>query len=50
MYDEVQRILYDEGPWLLPYFKNYPVALQASVQNYLVYPNKWTHLARVWKD
>ena len=50
MYDEVQRILHDEGPWLLPYFKNYPVALQASVQNYPVYPNKWTHLARVWKD
>lgn len=49
MYAEVQRIIHEEGPWLLPYFKNYPVAMRSSVKNYPVYPNKWTHLARVWK-
>lgn len=49
MYDEVQRIVHEEGPWVLPYFKNYPVAMRASVQNYPIYPNKWTWLAQVWK-
>ncbi len=50
MYREVQKILYEEGPWLLPYFKNYPVAVRKEVKNYPIYPNKWTWLVESWKE
>lgn len=50
IYQEAQQILYDEGPWLLPYFKNYPVALRNEVMDYPLYPNQWVNLHHVYID
>lgn len=50
IYHEIQEILYEEGPWLLPYFKTYPVATRKTVQDYPHYPNQWVNFHEVWLD
>ena len=50
LYDEVQRILHDEGPWLVAYFRNYLSAIRKNVRNYKLIPVQYVELRDVWLE
>ena len=50
LYNEVQKILWEEGPELIPYFRNYVSAIRKTVKNYKLIPLQWVELRDVWLD
>lgn len=50
LYDEVQKILHDEGPWLVGYFRNYLSAIRKNVRNYKLIPVQYVELRDVWLE
>ena len=50
LYDETQKILYDEGPWLVAYFRNYLSAIRTNVKNYKLIPVQYVELRDVWLE
>jgi peptide/nickel transport system substrate-binding protein len=50
VYDEVQKILWDEGPWLVAYFRNYLSAVRTNVKNYKLIPVQYVELRDVWLE
>jgi peptide/nickel transport system substrate-binding protein len=50
LYDEVQRILWEEGPEFVPYFRNYVSAIRKSVKNYKLIPVQYVDLREVWLE
>lgn len=50
IYDEVQRILWEEGPEVVPYFRNYVSAIRTSVKNYKLIPVQYVDLREVWLE
>jgi peptide/nickel transport system substrate-binding protein len=48
LYDQIQKILYEEGPHAVPYFKNYISAVRKEVQNYKLIPVQYVDLREVW--
>jgi len=50
VYDEVQKILHDDGPWLVGYFRNYLSAIRKNVKNYKLIPVQYVELRDVWLE
>jgi peptide/nickel transport system substrate-binding protein len=50
LYDEVQRILWEDGPELVPYFRNYVSAARKNVKNYKLIPVQYVDLREVWLE
>lgn len=50
LYDEVQKVLWDEGPWLVAYFRNYLSAVRTNVKNYKLIPVQYVELRDVWLE
>ena len=50
LYDETQKILHDEGPWLVAYFRNYLSAIRKNVRNYKLIPVQYVELRDVWLE
>ena len=50
LYDKVQEILYDEGPDVVPYFKNYVSANRKEVKNYKLIPVQYVDLRDTWVE
>jgi peptide/nickel transport system substrate-binding protein len=50
VYDEVQRILWEEGPEVVPYFRNYVAAIRKNVKNYKLIPVQYVDLREVWLE
>jgi peptide/nickel transport system substrate-binding protein len=50
LYDEVQKVLHDEGPWLVAYFRNYLSAIRKNVKNYKLIPVQYVELRDVWLE
>jgi peptide/nickel transport system substrate-binding protein len=50
LYDEVQRILWEEGPEIVPYFRNYVSAIRTNVKNYKLIPVQYVDLREVWLE
>lgn len=50
LYNEVQKILWEEGPELVPYFRNYISAIRKTVKNYKLIPLQWVELRDTWLD
>jgi peptide/nickel transport system substrate-binding protein len=50
LYDEVQKILWEEGPELVAYFRNYVSAIRKSVKNYKLIPVQYVDLREVWLE
>jgi len=48
LYDKVQEILYNEGPDVVPYFKNYVSANRKRVKNYKLIPVQYVDLRETW--
>ncbi len=48
LYDQIQKILYDEGTEVIPYFKNYVSAVRKEVQNYKLIPVQYVDLRETW--
>ncbi|MCO5091858.1 ABC transporter substrate-binding protein [Bosea sp. (in: a-proteobacteria)] len=46
-YDEIQKILWEEGPEVVPYFVQNVSAVRAEVQDYVVHPLGYVDLRRV---
>ena len=49
-YDRVQEILYNEGPTVVPYFKNYVSAVRKEVKNYKLIPVQYVDLRETWLE
>ena len=47
LYDEVQRILWEDGPEIVPYFRNYVSAIRKNVKNYRLIPVQYVDLREV---
>ncbi len=50
LYDKVQEILYNEGPDVVPYFKNYVSANRKEVKNYKLIPVQYVDLRDTWVE
>lgn len=50
LYDKVQEILYNEGPRVVPYFKNYVSAIRKEVKNYKLIPVQYVDLRETWVE
>ncbi len=50
LYDRVQEILYNEGPDVVPYFKNYVSAIRKEVKNYKLIPVQYVDLRETWVE
>jgi peptide/nickel transport system substrate-binding protein len=50
LYDEVQRILWEEGPEVVPYFRNYVSAVRKNVKGYKLIPVQYVDLREVWLE
>ena len=50
LYDEVQKILWEEGPEIVPYFRNYVSAIRTTVKNYKLIPVQYVDLRDVWLE
>ena len=50
LYDRVQEILYNEGPDVVPYFKNYVSANRKEVKNYKLIPVQYVDLRETWVE
>ena len=50
LYDEVQKILWEDGPELIAYFRNYVSAARANVKNYKLIPVQFVDLREVWLE
>jgi len=50
LYDRVQEILYNEGPDVVPYFKNYVSANRKEVKNYKLIPVQYVDLRDTWVE
>jgi peptide/nickel transport system substrate-binding protein len=50
LYDRVQEILYNEGPDVVPYFKNYVSAVRKEVKNYKLIPVQYVDLRDTWVE
>ncbi len=50
LYDRVQEILYNEGPDVVPYFKNYVSAIRKEVKNYHLIPVQYVDLRETWLE
>jgi peptide/nickel transport system substrate-binding protein len=50
LYDEVQKLLWDDGPELVPYFRNYVSAARKNVKNYKLIPVQYVDLREVWLE
>ena len=50
LYDKVQEILYNEGPDVVPYFKNYVSANRKEVKNYKLIPVQYVDLRETWVE
>jgi peptide/nickel transport system substrate-binding protein len=50
LYDEVQKILWEEGPEVVGYFRNYISAVRKEVRNYKLIPVQWVDLREVWLE
>jgi len=50
LYDEVQKILWEDGPELVAYFRNYVSATRANVKNYKLIPVQFVDLREVWLE
>ncbi len=50
LYDRVQEILYNEGPTVVPYFKNYVSAVRKEVKNYKLIPVQYVDLRETWLE
>jgi peptide/nickel transport system substrate-binding protein len=50
LYDQIQRILWEEGPEVIPYFRNYISAIRKEVKNYHLIPVQWVDLREVWLE
>jgi peptide/nickel transport system substrate-binding protein len=50
LYGEVQKILWEEGPAVVPYFRNYVSAIRKNVKNYRLIPIQWVDLREVWLE
>ncbi len=50
LYDRVQEILYNEGPDVVPYFKNYVSANRKRVKNYKLIPVQYVDLRETWLE
>ncbi len=50
LYDRVQEILYNEGPDVVPYFKNYVSAIRKEVKNYKLIPVQYVDLRETWLE
>jgi peptide/nickel transport system substrate-binding protein len=50
LYDEVQKILWEDGPELVPYFRNYVSAARANVKGYKLIPVQFVDLREVWLE
>jgi peptide/nickel transport system substrate-binding protein len=50
IYDEVQKILWEEGPEIIPYFRNYVSAVRKNVKNYKLIPVQYVDLREVWLE
>lgn len=48
IYAEVQKILVERGPEVVPYFRNYVSAVRKEVQNYHLIPVQYVDLREVW--
>lgn len=50
LYDRVQEILYNEGPDVVAYFKNYVSANRKEVKNYKLIPVQYVDLRDTWLE
>jgi peptide/nickel transport system substrate-binding protein len=50
IYDEVQRILWEDGPDLIAYFRAYVTAVRKNVKNYRLIPVQYVDLRSVWVE
>ena len=50
LYDEVQKILSEEGPDLTAYFRNYVSAIRKNVKNYKLIPVQYVDFREVWLE
>jgi len=50
LYDRVQEILYNEGPDVVAYFKNYVSANRKEVKNYKLIPVQYVDLRDTWVE
>jgi len=50
LYDRVQEILYNEGPDVVAYFKNYVSAIRKEVKNYKLIPVQYVDLRDTWVE
>jgi peptide/nickel transport system substrate-binding protein len=50
LYDKVQDILYNEGPDVVAYFKNYVSAVRKEVKNYKLIPVQYVDLRDTWVE
>jgi len=50
LYDKVQEILYNEGPDVVAYFKNYVSAIRKEVKNYKLIPVQYVDLRETWVE
>jgi ABC-type transport system substrate-binding protein len=50
IYDRVQEILYNEGPDVVAYFKNYVSAIRKEVKNYKLIPVQYVDLRETWLE
>ncbi len=50
LYDKIQEILYNEGPDVVAYFKNYVSAVRTEVKNYKLIPVQYVDLRDTWVE
>ena len=50
LYAQVQAILLDRGPEVVPYFRNYVSAIRKEVKNYRLIPVQYVDLREVWLE
>jgi peptide/nickel transport system substrate-binding protein len=50
IYDKIQEILYNEGPDVVAYFKNYVSAVRKEVKNYKLIPVQYVDLRDTWVE
>ena len=50
LYADVQRILWEEGPEVVAYFRNYVSAVRKNVKNYRLIPIQYVDLREVWLE